>query len=266
MHAPSASSGRFANGVGYNRFGRGPRTLVVLQGLVYEHAPLRGIAAFSQRSMYRYLLRDYTVYLLVPRAGLPQGTSLADMARDYARVMREALPIPVDVIGTSTGGSVAQHLAADHPDVVRRLVLHGTGHELNPRGKAAQLRTAELAAQGRWREASAALLEPMLADNLGGRMAMALMSRGMSLSVPDDPNDLIVTVHAEDAHAFRERLGEIVAPTLVIDGEDDGFYTPDILRETAAGIPGARLVLYPGKNHGGSGPALHRDILAFLRG
>jgi len=60
--------------------------------------------------------------------------------------------------------------------------LAGTGHELSPRGKAAQLRTAELAAQGRWREASVALLEPMLADNLGGRVARWFMSRGMALS------------------------------------------------------------------------------------
>jgi len=76
----------------------------------------------------------------------------------------------------------------------------------------------------------------------------------------------VVTVHAEDAHALRARLGEIAAPALVIDDEDDGFYTPAILREIAEGIPDARLILYRGRNHGGSGPALRRDILAFLRG
>ena len=39
---------------------------------------------------------------------------------------------PVDVIGVSTGCSIVQHLAADHPDVVRRLVIHSSAYPLSP--------------------------------------------------------------------------------------------------------------------------------------
>ena len=51
----------------------------------------------------------------------------------------------VDVVGTSTGGSIAQQLAADHPETVRRLALLSTACRLGttrPRPPAARRRTA----------------------------------------------------------------------------------------------------------------------------
>ncbi|MFH0751433.1 MAG: alpha/beta hydrolase [Chloroflexota bacterium] len=76
----------------------------------------------------------------------------------------------------------------------------------------------------------------------------------MALGAPHDPNDLVITIEAEDGHAFQDRLCEIAAPTLVIAGNDDPFYTPELFRETAAGIPHARLVLLEGKGHAVAGP------------
>ena len=83
-------------------------------------------------------------------------------------------------------------------------------------------------------------------------------------TAPDDPSDLVVTIEAEDKHDFRDRLGEIVAPTLVITGARDPFYTEESLRETARGIPNARLVLYPDKGHAPTGKQFRQDVLAFL--
>ena len=71
---------------------------------------------------------------------------------------------------------------------------------------------------------------------------------------------------AEDVHDFRDRLDEITAPTLVIAGTDDPFYTEALFRETAVGIPGAKLILYPGMGHPAHGKQFARDVLAFLGG
>jgi len=49
-----------------------------------------------------------------------------------------------------------------------------------------------------------------------------------------------------------------------VAGDEDPFYTPELFRETAAGIPNARLILYPGKGHAPSGKRFRRDVLAFL--
>jgi pimeloyl-ACP methyl ester carboxylesterase len=75
----------------------------------------------------------------------------------------------------------------------------------------------------------------------------------MSLNAPEDPSDLVVTVEAEDKHSFKERLSEITAPTLVVAGDRDAYYPEELVRETAEGIPNARLILYEGMGHPASG-------------
>jgi pimeloyl-ACP methyl ester carboxylesterase len=114
---PQPTAGYFRSGLPYSRLGRGPRPLVVVQGLTFENKPQPGLAT----AMYRFLGQDYTVFSVLRRPGLPQGYTLADMAADYAAMIREEFGGPVDVIGVSTGGSIVQPLAADYPDVVRRL-------------------------------------------------------------------------------------------------------------------------------------------------
>ena len=47
---------------------------------------------------------------------------------------------------------------------------------------------------------------------------------------------MMVTILAEDQFGFKDRLAEITAPTLVVAGTRDPFYTPALFRETAAGI------------------------------
>ena len=73
-----------------------------------------------------------------------------------------------------------------------------------------------------------------------------------------------MTVQAEDRHTFKDRLSEIAAPTLVIAGDKDPFYSETLFRETAEGIPNAKLILYPGMGHPASGKQFRQDVLAFL--
>jgi pimeloyl-ACP methyl ester carboxylesterase len=61
-------------------------------------------------------------------------------------------------------------------------------------------------------------------------------------------------------------LGSIKAATLVIAGDRDRAFSPELFRATAAGIPGARLVLYSGRGHLGTmfDSRFGRDVAAFL--
>lgn len=255
------AAGHFHSGLPYNRLGRGPRPLVVVQGLTFENKPQPGLAT----AMYRFLGRDYTVFSVVRKPGLPQGYTLADMAADYAAMIREEFGGPVDVIGISTGGSIIQPLAAHHPDVVRRMVIHSSAHRLSDPARAAQWEVGRLAEQRRWREAWAVLLRFMLGQSRRARLQTWLASTILSLSKPADPSDLIVTLLAEDQFSFQQQLPRIAAPTLVIAGDRDPFYTPALFRETAAGIPNARLCLYEKMGHPAGGKQFRHDVLAFLR-
>jgi pimeloyl-ACP methyl ester carboxylesterase len=47
----------------------------------------------------------------------------------------------------------------------------------------------------------------------------------------------------------RNLLSQVKVPTLVMHVRDDAIIPCDLGRELAAGIPGARFVALPGKNH-----------------
>jgi pimeloyl-ACP methyl ester carboxylesterase len=249
----------------YNRLGHGPRPLVVIQGLMFENKPQPRIA----HGMYRFLEDDYTVYSVLRKPRMPRGYTLKDMAADYAVMIREEFGSLLDVIGISSGGSIVQHFAADHPDLVRRLVIHSSAYVLSDTAKQLQLTLGQLAQRRQWRKAWALLMNSVLPQR-GIKKILSwpvvwLLAPLMALTAPQDPTDLIITIEAEDVHNFKDRLNQITAPTLIVAGEQDPFYTPALFRETAAGIPNARLCLYADTGHPASGKQFRQDVLAFLR-
>ena len=266
MAKSNASAGYFHSGLPYNRSGHGPRPLVVFQGLFFENKPLPGLAS-SLFDTHKFLGEDYTTYTVTRKPGLPVGYTLRDMSDDYATMIREEFGGPVDVIGISTGGSIAHHFAADHPDLVRRLVIHSSAYTLSESARELQMRVGNLARQRQWRAAYTTMFSPMLPRS--GLMKTLVgpviwLAIGI-LGAPKDPSDLVVTIEAEDKFNFKDRLAEIKAPTLVAAGDKDPFYTETLFRETAEGIPNARLILYKGQSHPAGGEQFHRDVLAFLR-
>lgn len=259
-----AEEGVLPGGLPFVRFGSGP-PLLFIQGLTGTHANPRGITRILTVRPLQPVARHFTVYVVNRRPGLPVGTTMADIADDYARAIRGELGRPVAVVGSSTGGSVAQEVAVDHPGLVARLVLADTACRLSPDGRRVQADLAELTAAGRPREAWAALGRAMAASDAGARlMAAALWVMAPAMD-PDDPADMVATIRAEDAFDLSGLLHRIAAPTLLVAGERDRFYTPELFRETAAGIPGCRLILYPGRGHG---VLTHRDavdeVIGFL--
>lgn len=265
MTQSDAKAGYFRCGMPYNRLGHGTRPLIIFQGLMFENKPQSGMTL----QMYKFLGNDYAVYAVLRKPGMPHGYTLKDMANDYAVMIQEEFSGPVDVLGVSTGGSIVQHFAADHPNLLRHLIIHSSAHTLNDTAKQLQLDVASLARQRQWIRAWVKLIGTVFPRTGTGKwLAQPLVWLSawlMSLNAPKDSNDLVVTVEAEDQHAFKERLAEIAAPTLVVAGTDDFFYSPTLFRETAAGIPNARLCLYEGMGHPASGKKFREDVLAFLR-
>ncbi|MFZ6026829.1 MAG: alpha/beta fold hydrolase [Chloroflexota bacterium] len=264
MKPSQPSSGYFRSGLPYTRRGRGARPLVIVQRLAFENKP----QAAGMMLGYRFLERDYTLYSVLRKPGMPQGYTIGDMADDYAAMMREEFGSPVDVLGVSTGGSIAQQLAANHPDLVYRLVVHSCAHRLGDAGKQVQLEMGRLAQQGQNAQAVAVIFNFVLPPNPVLRAVARPMIGWLShllLGSPKQLTDLIVTIEAEDQFDFLPHLAEIMAPTLVIAGKEDPFYSEALFRETAAGIPNARLVLYEKMGHPAVGKPFEREVLAFLR-
>ncbi len=265
MEGVYPAAGYFACGMPFNRLGNGPRPLLIVQGLLFENKPQSGWMVGT----YKFLARDYTTFVVLRKPNMPAGYTMQNMADDYAELVRTEFGGPIDVLGVSTGGSIVQHLAADHPDLVRRLVIHSSAYTLSEDAKRVQLRVGELAEQGDWKDAAAVLLDFMFPHTGAGRVFTPLLvrlgARLMSLKPPASASDLVITVRAEDKHDFKNRLREISAPTLVIAGDADPFYTETLFRETAEGIPHSQLILYRGMRHPAHGKQFNHDVLAFLK-
>jgi pimeloyl-ACP methyl ester carboxylesterase len=190
------------------------------------------------------------LYALNRRPGLPRGVTIAALAAEHADALRASLNTPVDLVGTSTGGSIAQQLAADHPDVVRRLVLVSTACRLAPDGRRLQRRVAARLRAGARRQAlavmAASLVPPRRGQLAAGAAAWLLGPRVVSDAQGLD--DMATTIEAEDDFDLA-RCPPIQAPTLILAGRDDRFYAPELFAETARLIPGSRLRLLDGRGH-----------------
>lgn len=249
-------------------FGDGP-PLAVFPGLGTSNANPAGLQRWGELRLLAPLTRAFTVHRVGRRVGLEPGTTMTDLANDYAGALEDEFGWPLDVLGISTGGSLALQLAADRPGLVRRLVVAGAAYRLSEHGRAFQRRVAELSAAGDRRELSR-MQAPDVADSpLGRRIAGDLLWLAGPLFIRRrwDPSDMIATIEAEDAFDLGGRLREIAAPTLVIGGGRDRFYPPGLFRETARGIPNARLLLYEDRAHGGTfaDRRFGRDVVAFLK-
>lgn len=117
--------GVFDNGIPYVRFGKCERVLLFFGGGPGAYLP----STFMIKVLgnFKHLAKHYDICAVSRKSQLPEGYTTRDMSEDYAELVRnEFNGGPVDVMGTSYGGLIAQHLAADHPELIR----HGYCHVL----------------------------------------------------------------------------------------------------------------------------------------
>jgi pimeloyl-ACP methyl ester carboxylesterase len=246
--------------------GSGP-PLVVFPGMSRRSEPPTPMgSARAARSFGRLArLTGRTVVEINRPRGMAKTITMPELAAMHAAAIRERFSDPVDILGVSTGGAIALQLAVDHPKVVRTLVIACAAAWLGHEGREKLRRLGELERDGR----SGAMI---LASVLFGPVLRVPMGLLMRLSEwrkdREDCSDMLATIHAECGFDVRPLLGDIRARTLIIGGERDYAFPPTLLRETAAGIPGATLVLYSRRGHIGAmlDPRFGRDVAAFLRG
>ena len=176
---------------------------------------------------------------------------MAALARGHARAIREGFAgEPVDVLGMSTGGSIAQQMAADHPDVVRKLALLSTACRLGPVGRRDQERVAELLRTGAIRAAcrsAGASLVPRPLKPLGS--AAGWLGASRVLPSARAAADLLATLDAEDGFDLAGCKDAIHAPTLIVAGGRDRFYSRDLFEQTQHLIPRSRLYVRARRGH-----------------
>jgi len=259
----TVTEGTLPGGLPYFRLGTGPR-LIVLRGFTTTHDNPKGMQRSFEVKMLAPLARRFDVYAVNRAPGLAPDTTMADIATQHASAFREAFGEPVDLLGMSSGGSIALQVAADHPDVVRRLVLVGAASRIGKEAAAAQMRYIDAVAEGK--RGAQHLASMKVSSKIGARILAPIMWLLDPLARPKDPSDMVAFARAEDAFDVTGRLGDIGRPTLVIAGSKDNVYGLDLLRGTADGVRDGRLVVYEGASHASTmtDKRLGEDVAAFL--
>ncbi len=229
----SVREGILKGGLSFIAEGSGP-PLVLFRSVMPSSKNPTGMARWAEKRLIRPLTQRFTVYAIGRRPGLLSGTTMADLAADYAHAIEEEFKgNAVDVVGMSTGGSIALQFAADYPGLVHRLALVATAYRLGPVGRDVQSCYADLLAAGNSRKALKALATGITASRSGQWLLGGFLWLLAPLSPVEDPSGTVAMLMAEDAFDLGDRLGEIAAPTLLIGGDCDRNYSPDLIKQTA---------------------------------
>ena len=164
-----------------------------------------------------------------------------------------------DVLGFSIGGMVAQEIALQAPDLVRKLILVGTG----PRGGEGMESMTQVAKrifgavydppENMW---LAVLFTPSEASQAAGKEFLQrkhLRQEGRDPEVNDKVSP--AQVEAMDKWGVLKKgsydyLKTIKQPTLVVNGSNDLIMPTVNSYIMQQNIPNAQLVIYPDSNHG----------------
>jgi 3-oxoadipate enol-lactonase len=183
----------------------------------------------------------------------PEGPyAVAQMAADVIAVLDDAGIERTNLFGVSLGGYIAQEFALIYPERLAKLVLASTA----PGGpRAHPMPAAGLEAFGKYpsmeREAG---LRLMVENSLGGRGVRDVP--GLADEIFDYRLAHAPSLAAWQAQAYAgatfdsyDRIGAILAPTLVVQGGADNVVDPRNAELLGELIPNARVEIVPERGH-----------------
>jgi len=182
-------------------------------------------------------------------------STVAAMTKDCVEFCRALDLRNIHVVGFSLGGMIAQQLAFEYPDMVRRMILMGTG----PRGGEGmtftELSTDLLV------DPVALLMSAFFTPSEASKAAGRAYIERLKLRVADSDAPVSVKAAGAQLEAIRKwgaipstdryaMLARIPQRTLVVHGSKDIVVLPINAFLLAQHLPDAQLVMYPDASHG----------------
>jgi pimeloyl-ACP methyl ester carboxylesterase len=199
--------------------------------------------------------------------------TIEDMGRDAIAFIHALGYSQVDLLGFSLGGGVAQMVALQAPELVRRMVLAGTGpkggggiEEINKVAALAYLKSALT-----WSDARNFLFFPRTP---AGKRAARDYFAALKERTQDRDQPISLQARRAQLAAIKtaglsepDDLSRITQPVLVANGDNDLMVASRLSADMARRLPNARLTIYPDSGHGGvfqHHQAFVAEVLDFL--
>ena len=183
--------------------------------------------------------------------------SIEEMAEDAAAFIKALGFDQVDIFSFSLGGMVAQALVVRHPELVRRLILTGTG----PAGGKDMDKVAGVTYYDMLR-ATLTRQDPKVflffnRNDTGKRAARAFVER-LKERTEDRDAPIKVKAFRTQLKAIKRwsrsapaDLSKITQPTLIANGDNDRMVPSVLSEDLHRRIAGSELIIYPDSGHGG---------------
>ena len=231
----------------YAKFGNGEKNLVMIPGLG-DGLRTDKKMAHMMALMYGKFAKDYTVYVVSQKVHMPDRYSTRKMAADVKNAMDILGIDKADVIGVSLGGMISQHLAADYPEKVDKLVLVVTASRRNQYTQSSISSWIEMAKRGDYRK--------LMLDNMKKMYTKEYLEKNRwmipvatKLGKPKSYDRFIIMAKACIYHEAYEKLEKIQAKTFVIGGGLDRTLGAKASYELAEKIPNCTIKMYPQYGH-----------------
>lgn len=231
----------------YVSFGEGNKILIMLPGLGDAFRKVKGMA-LPFAMMYHKHAKDYKVYMFSRKNQLEANYTTRDMARDQAEAMKALGITKADIMGVSQGGMIAQYLAIDYPELVRKLVLVVTLCRQNDVIQNVLPNWIEMAKAGNYKDimidtAFKSYSPKYLEKN---KAMIPLLGK---IGKPKDFSSFLIQANACLNHDSYQELDKIICPTFIVGGDSDQIVGPDSSAEIANKIHGSELFIYEGLGH-----------------
>lgn len=245
-------------------FGSGKQDLVMIPGLGDGITTVKGKALLGS-VLYRRYGKKYRVTIISRKDALESSATTETMAKDQYYAMQALGIQKAHVIGVSMGGMIAQHLAADYPDMVDKLILVVTAPQCGDTAIENIQRWISFAQMKAYLGLMIDITEKAHPEKYLKKLRSLYPYMG-SAAKKMDISRFCIQAEACKNHNALHKLEKIQAPALIIGGGQDRTLGEEGSHMLHRFIEGSRIKIYIDQGHAlyEDEKDFHNTCLAFL--
>ncbi len=231
--------------------GKSEKKLIIIPGLsdgLIKPQVLKNIKN-SLFKIYEPYLKTHEVYTISRKRNLNNSETTKTMADDYIKLIKKLGINKIDLMGLSMGAAISQHIAADYPEYVNKLILVvSPGDESSQTTKRLVKEWIQYAQNNKMYKVAVDSTENTYTEKeLKKKKITFPLLRLFSKTFTKER--FIIQANAVYTHNASDKIEKIIADTLVVSGEKDKICPLKSSSELSKKIKKSNLVIFKNQGH-----------------